>query len=160
MLYRYKPEEGRNVRQATFWLGLGLISYGCYAFSLFLGRWQVLREPLFPRITDPNAPARSSGFEKVPILGLSVTGANLLAIALVVTAILVWVRFLARAKVADHLIEVEGEMKKVTWPSFREASNSSIVVITTVLLLMGYLALADWAQAGIFQLILWDRLPS
>ncbi|RMH03587.1 MAG: preprotein translocase subunit SecE [Planctomycetota bacterium] len=49
-------------------------------------------------------------------------------------------------------------MKKVTWPSFREASNSSIVVITTVLLLMGFLAFADWGLSAVFDLVLWRRV--
>ncbi|MBC8330301.1 MAG: preprotein translocase subunit SecE [Planctomycetes bacterium] len=91
---------------------------------------------------------------------MPITGSNLIGIGVFVLASWLWVRFLAKEKTADHLIEVEGEMKKVTWPSFREASNSSIVVITTVLILMGFLALADFVLGGLFRFVLWDRLAS
>lgn len=146
MLYRYKPEEGRNVRQTAFWLGEALAAFGGYSLANWLDRFAALRAGLVP------------GVERIPILGLSVTGSNLAAIVVFVVASWLWIRYLGREKVADHLIEVEVEMKKVTWPSFREASNSSIVVITTVLLLMGFLAFADWGLSAVFDLVLWRRV--
>lgn len=149
MLYRYKPEEGRNVRQTAFWAGLGIAAFAGFALANFLDRIAALRAPLF-----------SGSFEQVPILGMPVTGSNLVGAAVFALATWLWVRYLGRAKTADHLIEVEGEMKKVTWPSFREASNSSMVVITTVLILMGFLALADLVLGGVFNFLLWGRLAS
>ncbi len=148
MLYRYKPDEGRNVRQTAFWMGMLMVFYGSYSLSNYLDRVASLREALM------------QDFKEVPILGLPLTGANLIAIGVFALASWLWVRFLAKEKTAEHLIEVEGEMKKVTWPSFREASNSSIVVVTTVLLLMGFLALSDYVLGGLFKVILWDRLVS
>ncbi len=149
MLYRYKPEEGRNVRQTGFWVGLGIAAFGGYSLATFLDRVAALRAPVF-----------GQGFEQLPILGMPITGSNLIGIAVFLVSSWLWVRFLAKEKTADHLIEVEGEMKKVTWPSFREASNSSMVVITTVLILMGFLALADFVLGGLFDLVLWSRLAS
>jgi preprotein translocase SecE subunit len=35
-------------------------------------------------------------------------------------------------------------MRKVTWPTFAEALNSSVVVIVCVVFLMAFLAGADW----------------
>jgi preprotein translocase SecE subunit len=146
MLYRHKPEEGRNVRQTAFWMGMGMIVYGCYALSTWLDRVASLRGALL------------QDFPQIPILGLPLTGSNLIAIAVFLVATWIWVNYLAKVKTAEHLIEVEGEMKKVTWPSFREASNSSIVVVTTVLLLMAFLALSDYVLRGLFEVILWDRV--
>ena len=45
-------------------------------------------------------------------------------------------------------------MKKVTWPSFKEASNSSIVVVATVLIIMAFLALSDFALGRFFDRVL------
>ena len=49
-------------------------------------------------------------------------------------------------------------MRKVTWPSFAEASNSSIVVIVMVLILMGFLAISDFVLGNLFEVILWGRV--
>lgn len=143
MVLRYKPDEGRNARQAAFWLGMGMVAYGCYALRQFLLGWPSLARPI------------SSGFETIPVLGLHLNASLLAALTAFVVLTVTWVKFLARHRVADHLIEVENEMKKVTWPTFKEASNSSLVVIATVLILMSFLALSDWALGQLFQAILW-----
>jgi preprotein translocase SecE subunit len=53
-------------------------------------------------------------------------------------------RYLQRPKVADLLIETEGELRKVTWPKLEDVTNSSLVVVFCVLFLMGFLAAADY----------------
>ena len=146
MMYRYKPEEGRNARQAAFWLGIGMVAFGATSLRGTLDRWESLRLPLF------------ENFAEIPILGMVLNGSLVAALALFAVATLAWVRFLGAPKGADHLIEVEQEMKKVTWPSFREASNSSMVVIFTVLLLMGFMALADMVLTSLFKLVLWSTV--
>ena len=146
MLYRYKPEEGRNVRQAGFWLGEAMVAFGCFALRGQLNRFVGLREPLV------------EGMPKVPILGADLNGSFLIALVAFLLGSFFWVRFLARERVADHLIEVEGEVKKVTWPSFKEASNSSIIVIGTVLVLMAFLAFSDLILGRLFQAVLWGSI--
>ncbi|MDP6941853.1 MAG: preprotein translocase subunit SecE [Planctomycetota bacterium] len=145
-MYRYKPEEGRNARQATFWLAEGMIAYGCLALRGTLDRWEGLRTPLF------------EGFDSLPILGVTLNGSFLGAFG--VFLLLTWflVGKLAVEKTADKLIEVEDEMKKVTWPTFKEASNSSIVVVSTVLILMGFLAFSDALLGRLFDSILWQTV--
>lgn len=145
MLYAHKPDEGRHARQTSFWLGIGMIFFGCYSLSVELSSWQSLRTPMF------------DGFPELPLLAIPLTGAFALAAAIFAAAAYTYVRFLAKARVADRLIEVEGEMRKVTWPSFEEASNSSIVVIITVLVLMGFLALSDFLLGEAFKLLLWNQ---
>lgn len=146
MLYAHKPEEGRHARQTSFWLGLAFLFFGCYALSVELSSWESLREPMF------------SGFAELPLLGISLTVGFLIAAVAFLLGAYLYVRFLARPKIADHLIEVEGEMRKVTWPSFEEASNSSIVVIVTVLVLMGFLALSDFSLGWVFENLLWSHV--
>lgn len=132
MLYAHKPDEGRHARQASFWLGEGMIFFGCYALSVELLGVTALRSPVM------------AGFPEIPLLGITLTGAFVVAALIFLALSFVYLRILAKPKVADHLIEVEGEVRKVTWPSFEEATNSSIVVIVTVLVLMGFLAAADF----------------
>jgi preprotein translocase SecE subunit len=67
-------------------------------------------------------------------------------------------KYLGRESTAEHLIEVEQEMNKVTWPTFEDATNSSIVVVFTVAILMGFLAFSDFALGRIFDMILWGDL--
>lgn len=144
MLFRYKPDEGRNARQMAFWGGEAAVAYACTTFAGFLNSYSGLRAPLM------------DGFTKVPVFGVTISGSNLIAFLVFCALSYVWVKALAKEKLAQHLIEVEGEIRKVTWPSFQEASNSSIVVIVTVLVLMGFLSLADWALGGLFRVILWE----
>jgi len=143
MLYRYKPDEGRNARQTAFWLGEGMIFFGCYSLSGSLIAFESLRSPLIESMPE------------IPLMGLRLTGALFVAFLVFLAGSYAYLRYLAKDKIADHLIEVEGEMKKVTWPSFEEATNSSIVVIVTVLILMGFLALADLVLGQIFRIVLW-----
>ena len=132
MLYAHKPDEGRHARQASFWLGEGMIFFGCYALETELSGWAALRSPV------------SAALPELPLLGVPLTGSFAVAMLVFLIASIAYLRMLAKPKVADHLIEVEGEVKKVTWPSFEEATNSSIVVIVTVLVLMGFLAASDY----------------
>lgn len=144
MLYRYKPDEGRNARQAAFWLGAVFLAYGCWALRGALDRYLVLRQPLLSAIPE------------VPLFGGPLSGSLLCALAVFVVGMALWVRFLAGPKASDHLIEVESELRKVTWPSFKEASNSSLIVMGTVAVLTGVLALSDLVLGWVFRLILWE----
>ena len=147
MLYRYKPDEGRNARQASFWLGEAMLFFGCYALSSTLeSAASGLRAPV------------SDAFPDLPLLGVRLSAAFLITAAVFLVGSVLWTRWLGKERIADHLIEVEGEMRKVTWPTFAEASNSSIVVIVMVLILMGYLALSDFVLNQVFEVILWGRL--
>lgn len=144
MLFRYKPDEGRNARQMAFWGGEAAIAFACTTFAGYLNTFSGLRSHLM------------DGFQKVPIFGVGITGSNLIAFIVFCALSYVWVKTLAKEKYSQHLIEVEGEIKKVTWPSFQEASNSSIVVIITVVVLMAFLSLADYALGHLFRIILWE----
>jgi preprotein translocase SecE subunit len=144
MLYRFKPDEGRNARQAAFWLGEGMIFFACFALS---GTLQGFSGEMRSALSD--------SFPELPLLGVRLSAAFLIAAAVFFGGSFAWVRWLGRERIANHLIEVEGEMQKVTWPTFAEASNSSIVVIVMVLILMGFLALSDFILGEIFQVVLW-----
>lgn len=129
----YKPDQGRLARLAAFWaLGL-LVFYGAMSFhSTLTAHFEWAQRPLV------------TGMPKIPVLGLRLNPALLLAGLLLASGLYGLHWYLAKPKSADLLIETEAEMRKVTWPSMAEAVNSSVVVIVCVLFLMAYLAGADW----------------
>jgi len=146
MLYSYKPDEGRNARQTAFWLSIGMLFFGCYSLSGTLAGVESLRGPVI------------SGLGVVPLLGIRLSGAFAVAAAVFFVASFVLLKYLGRESTSEHLIEVEQEMNKVTWPTFEDATNSSIVVVFTVAILMGFLAFSDFALGRIFNIILWGDL--
>ena len=129
---------------AAFWTLIVLLFYGCTSLNGELtGRWPgSLGQPVL------------SGFQQVPVLGISLTAAFLIASLLFLGGAFALYRWLERPKSADLLIETEQELRKVTWPSANEVVNSSIVVIICVLFLMGYLAASDWFLARVTRVLL------
>ena len=134
----YKKDQGRMARMAVFWVLSVLLFYGAYSLHAELtGRFAALARPLI------------ASFPKIPILGIGVTGAFLIALVFFAGTWFLLYRWVESPKTAELLIETESELRKVTWPSGREVINSSIVVIVFVLFLMGFLAGADWFLARI-----------
>ncbi|MBI5419173.1 MAG: preprotein translocase subunit SecE [Deltaproteobacteria bacterium] len=57
-------------------------------------------------------------------------------------------------KVSAFLQEFKTEMKKVTWPGRKETASSTAVVIVTVLIIVLFLGLIDYALGRIVYSIL------
>lgn len=57
-------------------------------------------------------------------------------------------------RVVRYLKEVRAELRKVTWPSRRVATNLTIIVITVTVLASAALGLVDWVFARLFALII------
>ncbi len=57
-------------------------------------------------------------------------------------------------KVGGFLKEFRTEMKKVTWPARKETLSSTAVVIVTVLIIVAFLGLVDFALGKIVQSVL------
>jgi preprotein translocase SecE subunit len=62
-------------------------------------------------------------------------------------------RWLEKPVNADLLIDTESELRKVTWPTFKDVVNSSLVVIICVVFLMAFLAGTDWMIARVTRLL-------
>ena len=56
-------------------------------------------------------------------------------------------------KTADFLIEVEAEMRKVSWPSWDEVSGSTIVVLVTVFVMGVLLFCSDYVVSMGYDLL-------
>jgi len=139
----YKPDQGRMVRMAVFWSCAALIFYGCKSLREVLsGVSETLAKPVF------------DGFEKLPVVGVQLTPAFLIAAVCFVGGLFVAWRLQEKPRNADLLIETETELRKVTWPSAQEVFNSSLVVVVCVVVLMAFLAGADWLLARVTNNIL------
>ena len=57
-------------------------------------------------------------------------------------------------KVSGFFQEFKTEMKKVTWPGRKDTASSTVVVIVTVLIIVGFLGLVDFALGKIVHSVL------
>lgn len=126
----YKPSEGRLARMAVFWLLFILTVFGCNSLRYVLDG-----------ITGPGSMQET--LFSVPLIGDVSTNVLISLIAIPAVVAFILYRWLNKPKTADFLIEVEGELRKVAWPSFAETRGASIVVIVCVIVLMFFLFGAD-----------------
>jgi preprotein translocase subunit SecE len=127
----YKPDQGRMARMASFWSIVMLLLFGCYFLHTTL-------------TTYVSALDKPFGGLSIPIVSIRLTGSFLIS-ALLFLGGTFWIyTFMQKPKTADFLIDVEAELRKVTWPTGQEVVNASIVVVVTVVVLMGFLAGADY----------------
>ena len=117
---------------SAFWALFLLVGYGCLYGG---GLVTVLRGWFGPAVTHPY-------IENLPLIG-NLDLAKIIGLVTLAVLGLVIYLILNRPKSADMLIETENEMRKVTWPSGPETWTGTIAVITTVVVLLGYLFLAD-----------------
>ena len=138
-IYRYKPDQGRLTRGSAFWLSSLLIYYGVYTLYFFL-HWEWAYNRLVPG--------------DIPIVNLPVDMRLLVCTVVFLGAewFVVWI--INRPGLGDLLIETETEMKKVTWPSWDDALNSSFVVLITVIFFMVFLGFTDVLLTFIFNNII------
>jgi preprotein translocase SecE subunit len=126
----YREDQGRHARMAAFWSIVFFVGFGCrFLHDDVLIQWAGMRRPI--------------GGIRIPIVGVDLTPAFLIAATIFLVALFFVQRWLQRPKVADLLIDTEGELKKVTWPKGSEVWNASIIVIISVVVLGAFLALAD-----------------
>lgn len=138
----YKPEQGRMARMAAFWSLALLILFGCtFLHEALASNSRALQAPIGGLI--------------IPIVSIKVSGAFLISTLILVGSLLWLNRYMSRPKAADFLIEVEAEMRKVTWPTMDQVINASIVVVVTVAILMGYLAGSDFVLNKLVQRLIY-----
>ncbi len=135
----YKPHQATLVRSCAFGCLAALTFYGCWAFyyqvpSTTSAWWDDLwRLELFGK-----------SFALKPILFPS---ASIFLLVMTVAYLL-----LNRQKWADFLIDTEGELKKVSWPRFKESAGSATVVVVVVVVISLFLFFVD---KGLSELMKW-----
>jgi preprotein translocase SecE subunit len=136
-----RPGEGHVGRLSAYLALLTIAFLGVGSLRASAEGWGTwMREPLTSRA--------------VPVLGLQLTPALLLSIVVFVGTAVGLRLFLNRPKVVDLLVSTEEELRRVTWPSWSDAVNSSLVVIGTVVVLGAFLSLTDMILGELFRRIL------
>lgn len=135
-IFSYKPDQGRFSRGLSFWLLTGLSYFGCRTLYFFL-HWSWAKDNLLE--------------EPIPIINTPLNPALIISVGLFLIIEWLIVKLVVnRPKVGDLLIETETEMKKVTWPSWNDAFNSSLVVLVAVIFFMILLGLSDFLLNQVF----------
>ncbi len=88
------------------------------------------------------------------VLGREFSAAHIVAAVILLSSVVGVYFVVNRPRVADFLIEVEGELKKVSWPTRREVVGGTVVVLILVIVLAVYIYAADSVMAGIIRRIL------
>ena len=140
----YKKNEGRYVRMAAFWALFLLVGYGCLGGLVYTVDGIIGTKPWM---------------DQFPILG-QFGWAQVVSLTVLATAGLLIYRFLERPKVADLLIDTEGELRKVTWPNASETWTGTAAVAVTVVVMLVFLFLADAMLAAVMERLLDYRSTS
>ncbi len=120
----YKPNQGRLVRQFTFFGVAILAAFGC--------------------ITLANGPlgGSTSGFVQIGI-----------PVLIWLLSCWIAFRAVNIPRFADFLISVESEVEKVTWPMRQEVMQATAVVLVTMFFLGGFLFTVDMVWKKLFSMI-------
>lgn len=147
MLESYKKGEGVITRRVAFWSLAALLIWAGQGIYTFVLRWDWAKKLL----VEDGPP--SEGFE-IPVFGQRFDLGFVLAWGFVIGSLLVLRSLLNRPKVAEFLIETDAELGKVTWPTWRDAWNSTVVVIIFVLFFTAFLFGSDFVLNRLVKLLL------
>lgn len=56
-------------------------------------------------------------------------------------------------RIGAYFRNIKSEMKKVTWPTFKQVRNNTGIVIGAVIVIGAFIALLDFAFQGLWMLI-------
>jgi preprotein translocase SecE subunit len=148
----YKKDQGRMARMATFWSLAILAFWGSYALH---NQLRIVFGGVLGRAFGADETGR--GGLVIPVLAIQVSAAFLIALLVFGGAMFLIFRWTESPKIADLLIETEQELKKVTWPTWREVRDSSAVVILCVTVLLVFLATSDVVLARVSDYLLFGK---
>ncbi|MDR1052800.1 MAG: preprotein translocase subunit SecE [Planctomycetaceae bacterium] len=87
------------------------------------------------------------------IIGNSQRVVGIVAIAITLFGAWFAFRLVNWSTFANFLVSVEGEMEKVSWPSWEELYSTTVVVLTFFLILAGLILIFDLAWMQLFKII-------
>jgi preprotein translocase SecE subunit len=139
---KYKPDQGAYARTTALLLLSGLVVFGCHTLYYWLMSFR-------GDDTQPGFMVRALSDGPVPVLGLVLTPALLIAVLAAVGLLFTLAKLLNRPRAAELLIECETEMRKCTWPSPKETVTASMVILVVMLFFTAVLAGMDFLLNGI-----------
>ena len=143
-LESYKPGQGKTSRTVTYVSGACLIVWAGKALNESLPLfWGKLGSSL-NLLMDETIPFEQGWQLDLVVLKTTVSPAFVIAALLILGGLFWWQRFLNRPRWGDMLIDMEGELKKVSWPSASDAWQSTLVVTGCTALLVGLILVYDF----------------
>lgn len=149
----HKPGQARLSRMITFLSGLFLIAWGCRSLMRELSGPKVLGGALGLPFNVQYLGAPDKDAWRVIVLDETLSVAFLIAAALLVALGFWWWKFINRERWADLLIDMETELKKVSWPSPSDAWQSTLVVTGFTFTVVGTILVYDLVIKGFIELI-------
>jgi len=143
----HKKGQGVLVRRVAFWTLTAVIVWGAKSlYNWLIGHdWAFFKKLLLEK-SEP-------GYT-IPIFDQRFDVAFVLTWAIAGVAIWALFRWLNREKAAEFLVETDAELHKVTWPSWKDAWGSSVIVLVFVVLLTVFLVTSDKVIGTIMNLIM------
>ena len=137
MLETYKKGQGVPTRRVAFFGLAALVIWGGLGFSNWLLRFAWFQRPLTGGTNPRDAFV-------LPVLRQPLNWSFVVSWVLVIAALLAIRSLLNREKTAELLIETDAELGKVNWPSWKDASNSAVVVMIFVAFFTAFLFGSDF----------------
>jgi preprotein translocase subunit SecE len=91
---------------------------------------------------------------RIPVVHQFIDPAFVISWLVIIGGCILIYRLLNKPRSADFLIETDTEVRKVTWPTWNDAWNSSLIVLLFVLVVTGFIFFSDWVINLIMKLIL------
>lgn len=133
----YKKGQGKIVRLSSG-IALALLAlFGCISLYTFVPQFNIEETPPPPTFWG-------TAITQIPFFELTINYGLIVSISFfLILILLIYLLIINKPSTADFLVETEIEMKKVSWPSKQEHTNSTIAVIISVLLIGIFLMVAD-----------------
>lgn len=125
----HKPDQARLSRLVTLLSGLFLIAWGCRSLMRTIGDPTIWANGGLPfNVAFLGATDKDGWRVSAVVLNENLSVAFAIAAVVLVGLSLWWWRFLNRERWAELLIEMETELRKVSWPTPSDAWQSTLVV--------------------------------
>ena len=148
----YKPGQGRLSRMLALLSGLFLIVWGARSLVHEMPAvWPVTGDSL--NQTWGGASDKEAWRVNAVIFDERLSPAFIAGALLLLGASFIWWRFLNRERWADLLIDMEQELRKVSWPTLSDAWQSTLVVTGFTVVIVVTILVYDVVIKGIIELV-------
>ncbi len=152
-LASHKPDQGRTSRLVALLSGLFLIAWGCRSLMRTIGDPSIWPKGGLPiNVAYLDAVDKDGWRVNAVVLNENLSVAFVIAAVLLVLLSLGWWRFLNRERWAELLIDMETELRKVSWPSPSDAWQSTLVVTGFTFMIVTTILVYDLVIKGFIEL--------
>ncbi len=139
----YKPGQAKSSRTLVLLSGLFLAVWGCVSLAFALSRFEKLQSAWNEEGLLGHALPDAAWRLDLGLFETKISPAFTIAAVVCVGVCFWWWRFLHRPRSADLLIEMEAELRKVSWPTFSDAWQSTLIVSAFTAALVATILVCD-----------------